>query len=102
MEGRDSSELFALAEQVEDLLRQPGFAAIMDFVSRGREDVLEALINGPTREQADYARHMGYVAGLDELRNASAAILKAAESRQAKLQAKAEAEGTSGAEEAAT
>jgi hypothetical protein len=94
-----SPELFALAEQVENLQAQPGFAAVMDFVAKGRANVLESLINGPTRSQADYARQMGYVAGMGELPNAVEAIRKAAEQRRAKLEARGEAERTAAAEE---
>jgi hypothetical protein len=100
LERRDSPELFALAEQVEHLRSDPGFKAVMDLVGRGRENILDALTNGPTRDQADYARTVGYAAGLGELANALAAIEQVAEKRQKKLEARGEAERTPEPEEA--
>lgn len=73
----------------------------MGLLAEGRESLLVTLVNGPTRDQADYARQMGYVAGLEELGNAVEAIRKAAASRRKKLEAHAEAERTSEPEEVA-
>ncbi|MGE5152007.1 MAG: hypothetical protein ACM3II_17970 [Rhodospirillaceae bacterium] len=100
LEKRDSSEIFALADQVENLTTEPAFVAVMGLVSEGRDAILDLLIKGPTREQADYARQIGYIAGLEELENAVEAVREVAATRRHKLQAQAEAERTSAEEEA--
>lgn len=91
LRGRDSQELFVLAEQVDDLIASPGFVAVQELISEGREFALRLLTQGPTLTEAtQYARQVGYIAGLEELAAAATAITEVAAERRAELEKRAD------------
>jgi|SRR6185312_872021 len=92
LERQDSTTIFEMAEQVDELLQHPGWAVVDELVATGRDDVLKDLVHGPTKDQAAYARQAGYLSGLEEFVNAAAAVKLSAATRREKLEREAEAE----------
>lgn len=92
LEQYDSTTLFEMADQIDELIQHPGWAVVDELVARGRDDVLKDLVHGPTKDQAAYARQTGYLSGLEEFVNVTEAVRKTAAMRRAKLERQAEAE----------
>jgi len=89
-----ADELFALEEQVADLVKLPGWARIVELIGEGHAAVLKSLTQGPTKPHADQSRQLGYLAGLEEAPNVVQAIADAASRKREKLQKAAVADQT--------
>ena len=79
-------ELFDLADAVDAVKTLPGWEQIVSYIGAGHKAVLRSLTQGATREHADYARQVGYLAGLEEAPNVVEAIASAASRRREKLE----------------
>lgn len=97
----DSTTLFEMAEQVDELLVHPGYAVVNELLEKGREAMLKDLIHGGTKDEAGYARQTGYISGLEGLSDVIDAVHKTAATRRTKLEREAEAESRSREEVAA-
>lgn len=78
-------ELFDLRDAVVAVAQTPGWKEIVAYVMAGHGAVLKSLTQGPTREHADYARQVGYLAGLEEAPNVVKAIVDSAAKREERL-----------------
>lgn len=92
LKGMDSDELFGAAEQVESLMRHPGWEVVtglVDALTRAGYFTLKQA-NGRL-EQAEYAAVLGKLAGLEILAQVPKAVLLSAERVEKQLE-KANAE----------
>lgn len=87
-----SDDLFELAEQVESLQAQAGWARLQDIVEDARTKARQSLEMGPIREQADYTRWLGFINGFGVQSDIVRQITAAASDRRAKLEHEAAAE----------
>jgi hypothetical protein len=87
-----SPELFELAEQMESLQGDERWVRLQDLSHEAREKAREALEFGPIREQADYARWMGFINGFRAQPDLLRSILTAAAERRRELEREAAAE----------
>lgn len=101
LEPLPSDELFALAERIEELQSHPGWVAVSEFIETGRENIRRILERGATREQADYARIMGFLSGTSVAADVAREIMEAASDRRLRLEREAEAAERERAEQAA-
>lgn len=85
-------DLFELDDQIADLVEMPGWERVVSWVDGGHRAVLRSLTQGATKSHADYARQVGYLAGLEEAPNVVKAIADAASKRREKLEAAAVAD----------
>lgn len=100
LEETSSEELFTLADQIESLQMHEGWGKLQDIVDRGRENARRDLELGPIREQAEYARWMGFLNGCSVQSDIARGIRKAASERRRELEQRA-AEERERAEQAA-
>lgn len=94
-----AEELFALEEQVADLVKLPGWTRVTELIGEGHAAVLKSLTQGGTKPYADQSRAIGYLAGLEEAPNVVQAVADAASRRREKLQKVAVADQTARQEE---
>lgn len=85
----DVEKLWALEEAVESLDSHPGWKELEEIMSAGARKIDEILMDGATLEQADYARVLGFKAGLRQMPNAIKAIRAACEAKRDALEKKA-------------
>lgn len=84
LKDRDLSELLELRDQVADLVTQPGFEKVLELLNLAKDGSIQALLlPGPPLEQAEYAKHTGYAAGLAELPTLIDAIRETTDQRAA-------------------
>lgn len=92
LERLSDRDLFALEEQVKAVVDLPGWERIVAWISAGHVAVLRSLTQGSTKSHADYARQVGYIAGLEEAPNVVEAIAKSALQRRTRLESAAVAD----------
>ena len=83
-----SERLFTAERQVRELMDHPGWGELTGLIDAARESAETRMKYGPIREQADYARDLGMIAGLEALKAASEAVFLRADEVQARLQAR--------------
>ena len=86
----EPDELFAAAEAMERLQNDPDFGRLLTLVTEGRENAQQRLVNGPTLDQAGYTRALGFISGLDVVREIPRAIQEAAAVRERQLESRSE------------
>jgi len=86
LESMPTEELMLLAEQMESLQGDLRWIALQDLAEDAREAAREALELGPIREQADYARWMGFINGFRAQPDIARSVLKAAAERRRQLE----------------
>jgi hypothetical protein len=79
-------ELLELAEQIESLQADPRWIRIQDLATDARDRAREALEVGPIREQADYARWLGFINGFRVQADIARSIVQAAAERRRNLE----------------
>lgn len=75
-------ELFRLRDEITEITKLPGWERIVAYVASAHKAVLRSLTTGRTREHADMARQIGYLAGLEEAPQVVQAIKEAAAERE--------------------
>jgi hypothetical protein len=89
-----SEELFALEEQVRDLLEHPAWNRLSELVGLGKAVVHQQIAHGKTHGRAQYARYAGFLSGADAWDDCAKDVMTAAASRREHLEAEAERERT--------
>lgn len=84
-----SEELFELEDKVHGLAESAGWLALVEIMRFGQEKIEASLMDGPTLSQADYARLLGFKAGLEQMPNAVQAITLVAQRRRQGLEEQA-------------
>jgi hypothetical protein len=82
-----ADRLFQAAELIETLETDPGFNLLTALVEEARDNAQDRLIAGPTLQQADYARALGMLAGLDVVRKIPRTVREIAAAKQKRLEA---------------
>ncbi len=93
LKDREDDQLATEAEQVASLADHPGWQALTRLVSDLHDDTYRALISGhrsSTMEHVEYARSLGFLAGLGEHQAAMEAFAVADERRRERNQKAAE------------
>jgi hypothetical protein len=94
VERLDDRTLFAVEEQLEQLVALPGWGVLTWMLGAGRENLIAAMVSGArVLEHTEYANRCGYIAGLEEAANAVAAVKAEAERRRQRIAQQVEAEG---------
>lgn len=90
----DLERLLRVGDQAQQLLAQPGWAAI-DLLVDAEIDAINAQMERTTPlSRADYAVRHGRIGGLKAAREAAEAIVAIADERRSEQQAKHEGEGS--------
>ncbi len=74
-----SERLFTVERQVRDTMETPGYRELLDLISEATADAEARLKYGPVQEQAQYARSLGYISGMECLPAVAEAVLMQAE-----------------------
>jgi hypothetical protein len=91
-----ADRLFQAAELIEELETNPGFNLLAALIEEARDNAQDRLIAGPTLSQADYARAMGLLAGLDVTRKIPRTIREIAAAKEKRLEAAEETPAAGG------
>lgn len=86
----DSERLFAAADAIRALQVTPGWAVMTRMLELARNSAEDRMRYGKILEQAEYARNLGVITGLESVEKAGEAILLRAEAVQKQLEAAAE------------
>ena len=82
---RDHDRLIADRDAIEQLTLSPGWRVLMELMNTVHGDAVSRLLfastgsEGRVLEQAEYARLLGFLAGLQQARVAAEAVLRHAE-----------------------
>lgn len=86
LKGLPTSELFALRDQVKEVVELPGWERIIAYIAAGHGAVLKSLTEGPVHDHATQSHIIGYLKGLAEAPTVVQAIFDAASSRERQVQ----------------
>lgn len=83
----DADDLLRTRDRVKEVVQHIGFDALRTLIQDGIENGHERLRNGPIREQAQYARDLGFLAGLQVLLDLPNEIFRVAEKLEQRIEA---------------
>lgn len=84
----DLEDLQRARDQMREVLTHPGYDTIRLVIEEAIENAQTRLVLGPVREQADYARAMGFLAGMRTILDFPQEIISVADAKEKKLDAK--------------
>lgn len=90
-EGLDTSTLFEVESQLEQLEGSQGWTVVRTMLATARESLIGALTSG-VLDHATYANRAGYIAGLGEGETALRTVKEVAARRRQELEQQAQAD----------